>query len=86
MDIFELKAEASKLGYKLIPIKKMPKKLPCVCGCNRRTKWWTAEGLFYECNNCHKESPVGKTEFDAVNKWNEMIEWTKVIEAEGNDG
>ena len=73
MDIFELKAEALKLGYRLIPITKNPRKLPCVCGCNRRTKWWTKDGIYFECNNCHKQSPVGKSEFDAVNKWNEMI-------------
>ena len=74
MTVEELKAEAAKLGYNIIPKRTPPKKIPCVCGANNRTKWWTATGICFECNNCHKRSPEGETEYDAVVKWNEMIE------------
>ena len=74
MTVEELKAEAAKLGYNIIPKRTMPRKTPCVCGANDRTTWWTHDGVFLECNNCHKRSPKGKTEYDVIIKWNEMIE------------
>lgn len=39
MTIEELRAEAKKLGYNLIPINKKEKLLPCTCGCKRREHW-----------------------------------------------
>ena len=75
MTVEELKAEAAKLGYNIIPKRTMPRKTPCVCGANRRTKWWMYDGtMFFECNRCGKTSPAGETEYEAIIKWNEMIE------------
>ena len=74
MTVEELKAEAAKLGYNIIPKRTMPRKTPCVCGSCNRTTWWTRTGVYYECSKCHRTSPEGKTEYAATVKWNEMIE------------
>jgi hypothetical protein len=39
MTVEELRREAKTLGYNIIPIVRMEKLLPCVCGCDRREHW-----------------------------------------------
>lgn len=73
----ELKEEAKRQGYNLIRIKKPEKLLPCTCGCNRREHWHCCSienGEFIKliCCKCGKEA-IGKTMFDAIHNWNEMI-------------
>ena len=74
MTVNELKAEAKKLGYNLIPIQENIKFLPCVCGYNRRSHLITRTGEFYECQKCGIQSPEGKNETEAKKLWNKMIE------------
>ena len=73
MTVKELRAEANKLGYNIIPKPEYIKFVPCICGHNRRQLWFTPNGMKYECKNCGMTSPEGKTERDAKKKWNEMI-------------
>ena len=80
----ELKVEADKLGYNLIKKNQYIKFLPCTCGNNRRhlvyripCKEYPEGGDFYECTECGKSGPVGKSERDAKIKWNQMIEGEK---------
>ena len=77
MTVEELKAEAKKLGYKIIPVSESIKLLPCVCGCKRRTHWWTVKGMFYQCNQCGLKAPIGENETEAKKLWNKMIEENK---------
>ena len=74
MTLEDLKTEADNLGYRLVPKRANIKLLPCSCGCNRRTTWWTYDGLFYECKNCGKRSAVGGNSNEAKRLWNQMIE------------
>lgn len=74
MTVTELKAEAKKLGYRLVPMPEPPiKLLPCTCGHNRRAHWYTSTGMFFECQKCGRESPTGETEAEARRLWNEMV-------------
>ena len=76
MTVEELKAEAKKLGYRLIPIPKQEPFLPCTCGCNRRTHWvssmYGVETSILRCMKCNKEAR-GSSEAEARRNWNEMI-------------
>lgn len=72
----ELRELAEKLGYKLVPIKKYVRFLPCSCGCNRRIHWSVVNNSEYsvilECKKCGFEVP-GNSEDDAKHNWNKMI-------------
>ena len=79
MTLEDLKKEASKLGYHLIPKKPKPiPKLPCICG-RKTLKTWYSEisGTSvqkYYCPNCERETGWFKTESEAREAWNKMIE------------
>lgn len=72
----ELRVLAEKLGYKLVPIKRYERFLPCVCGCNRRIHWSVVNnneyGVILECKRCGLEV-TGKNEADAKHNWNKLI-------------
>lgn len=76
MTFEELKAEADKQGYKLVVYKKIEPFLPCTCGCNRRTHWYSYKNgennIRLCCNRCGK-SASGKTEAEARRNWNALI-------------
>ena len=74
MSLEELRIEAEKLGYKLRKIEPYEHFKPCVCGHNRRTTIYGRSGIYFECKVCGLESPVGRSEKDAKDKWNKMIE------------
>lgn len=74
MKLEDLKTEADKLGYRLVPKRVSIKLLPCICGCNRRRTWYTYGGQYYECKKCGKKSAVGKSCVEAKRLWNKMIE------------
>lgn len=80
MTVEELKEEAKKLGYNLIPIRKYEKLIPCVCGCNRRDHfygWKNGEDIVtLRCKRCGKEAP-GRNEADARRNWNNAMSWLK---------
>lgn len=67
---------AADKGYKLVPIKKYERFLPCKCGCNRRSHWscWNRgeNTVLLECNRCGLEV-AGKNEADAKRNWNETM-------------
>lgn len=78
MTLPELKAEADKLGYKVVkksePYTPM---LPCICGCKRREHWSTRfgngkYGTKLVCIRCNR-SASGLTQTDARKAWNKMI-------------
>lgn len=53
IDLEELKAEAQKLGYKLVKNNPRPKRLPCKCGCKYIDRIYTGGGtIYYKCKNC----------------------------------
>ena len=76
MELTELRQEAEKLGYKLVPIKKYVRFLPCLCGCNRRIHWFYVKdgesSTILECKGCGIEAK-GKTEEEAKRNWNKLI-------------
>ena len=76
MTLEELKEEAKKLGYDLIPRKKYISLKPCMCGRKRLCEWWDGRNdvWFYKYPECDREAPGGKTHTEARRKWNEMIE------------
>lgn len=74
MTLENLKIEADKLGYRLVPKRANINLLPCSCGCNQRATWYTYGGLFYECKNCGKKSAIGGSSDEAKRLWNEMME------------
>ena len=77
MTVEELKAEAKKLGYKIIPIRNRVKLLPCQCGRKRLQMWvdgGSPGGFFYVCPRCGRASLTGKTVNGARKKWNKMVE------------
>ena len=71
----ELKAEAKRMGYSLIKRPKAERFLPCLCGKNRRERWytnnedWSVKLVCYYCGL----SVTGKNEKDAKRKWNEYM-------------
>lgn len=73
--IEDLKQKLKEMGYNVIKIPKREKFLPCVCGCNRRTTWFSSNNInkyIYECQKCGL-SASGKTEKEARHNWNIMI-------------
>ena len=85
-DIAKLESLAKMYGYKLVPIKKYERYLPCVCGCNRRISWscWNrspddSNGIRYkghyvklECRRCG-QTVTGENDAEAKHNWNELI-------------
>lgn len=77
MTLEELKVEAKKHGYHLIKDPEKVYLLPCVCGCNRREKWYGAHSIILKCKECGR-SATGDTELEAKKQWNRMVEeWAK---------
>ena len=77
MTLEELKEEAKKLGYRVVPISKYVKLLPCTCGRKQLNGyWWDSEnhGYFYKCPVCDLKAPLAKTDKEARQEWNKMIE------------
>ena len=73
MTLEELKAEAAKLGYKLIKQTPMEHYLPCICGCRQKRHWHdtaTHEETL-ACRHCNL-SVTGKPS-ETRRLWNEMI-------------
>lgn len=71
----ELKAEASKRGYTLVP--KPPKQIkliPCKCGRKTRFETWYVVGkkVAFRCPNCGAESEPARSERTARQNWNKM--------------
>lgn len=75
MTVEELKAEAKKLGYKIIKVPEKIEKLGCVCGASSRcVQQWYHFGtntLFFKCKKCGRKSKEAKTE--AIKLWNEAV-------------
>ena len=78
MTLPELKAEADKLGYKVVK-KSEPYTplLPCICGCKRREHWVKYAGNNkYEttllCMRCNRKAS-GLSQTAARKAWNKMI-------------
>lgn len=77
MKLEELKAEAAKLGYKLVKNQPYIKLLPCTCGENKPHEWFcTGENRgksFYKCDNCGLSAPAAKTNRRARENWNKLV-------------
>jgi hypothetical protein len=75
MTVEELRREAKTLGYNIIPIVRMEKLLPCVCGCDRR-EHWTGQSenshVILICAKCGRQAN-GRTNREARHNWNEMV-------------
>lgn len=70
MTLEEVKAEAKKYGYGLIPLHSHERLLPCVCGCKRRERWYGGDGsLSLVCKQCGR-TIVGKSENKVIRLWN----------------
>lgn len=69
MTLEELKAEAKKMGYKLVKDSPYERWNACTCGHNRRTLWTTPNGYRYVCNKCGR-SVEGRTQREAKKNWN----------------
>lgn len=76
MTIEELKAEADKLGYRILKKEKYINLSPCSCGRKKPEKWHDAiEGnKFYQCRNCGRKAPGANTDKQAKKNWNKMME------------
>ena len=85
MELEELKAEAKKLGYNLIPRREYIKKQPCVCGRKKLEYWYYSVNYldkstlmtYVQCPKCQRYSPAGRTENEAKQLWNAMIDSIK---------
>ena len=75
MTVEELKAEAKKLGYKIV---KNPTYIPlakCSCGAKFSVKAkWTVYGHAYKCKKCGLESYPAKTYKQARENWNKAVQ------------
>lgn len=83
MTVEELKAEAKKLGYTVIKKSEPVKILPCICGKNRRERWYRGSNIFYKCAYCGFKSPEANTDRQANLNWNEAVKETKSNETLG---
>lgn len=79
MTLEELRIEADRLGYRLVPKNTYIKILPCrKCG-KKGVEYWTKNrGEFCKCKGCGVESSVGRTHNEAKRLWN--AEYGKVGE------
>ena len=83
MTLKELRAEAKTHGYRLIPIQRPVKMLPCKCGYKSRARYYSAGGFVtVKCNNCGF-SVTGRTEANARLNWNKAI--NKMIQEGGKN-
>ena len=78
MTLEEVKIEASKLGYNLVPKKPKPiPKLPCICGRKYISKWYAGSfgytTIGYKCPKCGRATDFYKTDNVARAAWNGMI-------------
>lgn len=75
MTFNELRAEASKLGYKLVKPQKYVKIEPCpVCGKKRTEVWYAVGGnRFRGCCYCGFKANYGKTERESRLSWNKSV-------------
>lgn len=89
MNIEEAKAFLEANGYSVIKKNPLPKLLPCVCGCKRRTEVMVGItrgdagrvwGTMYRCERCGFEGGFGKTNRDAREEWNNAVIDAKVVE------
>ena len=76
MTLEELKEEARKQGYNLIPIKKYVKLAPCTCGRKRIEEWYAVDIHMwqYKCPNCGLTGYPGVTHDKAKIGWNKKVE------------
>lgn len=77
MTLDELKTEANKLGYKLVPIKKYVSRLPCICGQKYKVELWldTNIGMFaYKCPKCGLKGYPSSSREGAKLNWNRKVE------------
>lgn len=74
MDLNSLKIEADKLGFRLVKKTEYVLFKPCICGHNRRGRWHSPDGIFFECECCGLKSKPGKNETEARKIWNKMVE------------
>lgn len=51
---------------------------PCLCGCNRRERWFWESGMKLVCKNCGL-SVTGNNEQDAKRRWNEYMKGAKNV-------
>ena len=76
MTIEELKEEARKLGYDVVPKREYERLLPCTCGHNRRERYYcnSASGTYVKlvCARCGRRVE-GKTESEAKRNWNKTM-------------
>ena len=73
MTLEEVKAEASKLGYRLIKKQKYIPKTRCKCG-RRPEMWYVRDGGNYViCPNCDIRTKVCKDEKQAWIAWNRLL-------------
>lgn len=76
MELEELKAEAEKLGYKLVKKQESTVLLPCTCDRKKPHEWIQVRptsGYFYRCEYCYKRTEPEKTRIAARKAWNQMI-------------
>ena len=76
MTIEELKAEAERMGYNLVPRydRTKVKMLPCTCGRKRIECWYDQyRWKFYKCPICGKKAESAKTDNEARENWNRMV-------------
>lgn len=78
MTIEELKAEAKKLGYRIVPEPERITLMPCpLCGKKRTEEWFEQGGFrFRKCANCDfrgSRGSRGRTAKDAKAKWNDAV-------------
>ena len=73
MTFEELKAEAHRQGYSIIPMNSI-KLVPCTCGHNRRDRIYNAATRYYtlRCKKCGKKV-IGSTLKAVMLNWNEQI-------------
>lgn len=74
LSVEELKRLAKKKGYKLIPITKVEKLLPCTCGRQRRETRLDVKTrrLVLVCPKCGRRA-IGETEKEVRENWNKGI-------------
>lgn len=84
MELEELKAEADKMGYRLVKKQGSIVLIPCTCGGGKPHEWFQfvgEKGYIYRCGKCDKEGKLCKTKIAARQAWNQMI----LMEKQSND-
>lgn len=78
MNLEELKAEAAKLGYKLVKKQPYIKLSHCTCGKKKPVNWFIMQGenrgmSIYQCDNCGLSALPAKTDRQARENWNQLV-------------